>query len=87
MSTGLIITLALLLAGLWVMVKLVRGHGLRVRARRPQPGPAIETGLSPAERRRLYRRLGLDPTTLRHSGGRPLFGIGLRSDTRRSDVD
>lgn len=87
MSTGLLVTLALLLAGMWVMVKLVRGHGPRVRMRRPPMRPEMDTGLSPAERRRLYRRLGLDPATLRHSGGRPLFGIVLRSDVRRSDVD
>lgn len=90
MSTGLLVTLALLTAGFWVMLKLVRGHGTRVRMRRQRGRPNVASGLSPADRRRLYRRLGLDPATLRHSHGRPLFGLGpvaLRPEPKRSDAD
>lgn len=90
MSTGLLVTLALLGLGFWVMMKLVRGHGTRVRMRRPQRRARLATELSPAERRRLYRRLGLDPATLRHAHGRPLFGPGpvaLRPEPKRSDAD
>lgn len=90
MSTGLLVTLALLGMGLWVMLKLVRGHGTRVRMRRARARPEMAAVLSPAERRRLYRRLGLDPATLRHTHGRPLFGLGpvaLRPEPKRSDAD
>lgn len=89
MSIGFLVTMTLLTTGLWVLLKLVRRHAPRVKARPRAPFAARmpqPSGLSPAERRRLYRRLGLDPSTLRHAPARG--GIRLRLvGPRRSDAD
>jgi hypothetical protein len=89
MSIGFLVTMTLLTIALWVLLQLVRRHAPRVRAKRRTPlvlrAPPAET-LSGAERRRLYRRLGLDPATLRHAP--PRGGLRVRlAAPRRSDVD
>lgn len=89
MSIGFLVTMSLLTIGLWALLHLIRRHAPRVRMRPRAPisarGPA-SSGLSAAERRRLYRRLGLDPSTLRNASARG--GIRLRMvSLRRGDID
>lgn len=77
MSVGLIVTLVFLALAYWVMLKLAFGKrsprlGYRPPRTPPRPKPMPPSpgmaGLSPHERRRLYRRLGIDPVSLRQSG-------------------
>ena len=89
MSIGLIVTLMLLVAAMWVLVKMVRSQGTRIRVqphRRLVERVGDTPGLTPADRRRLYRQLGLDPATLRHAPGRGTLRLRL-ADLRRSDRD
>jgi len=73
MPIGFLVTFALLVLAVWAMTRLASvRRGPRVVSRRPA-GPLRAGGLDPdgltaAERQRLYRRLGIDPATLRRYG-------------------
>ncbi|MFD1610381.1 hypothetical protein ACFSCW_01040 [Sphingomonas tabacisoli] len=75
---GIVIT-ALLALSMWVAIVLLARH-----QRRAADLPALPGQLSAAERRRLYKRLGLDPALLAHP--RPRYEakvIPFRPDARR----
>ena len=71
---GIVIT-ALLSASMWVAIWLL------TRRRRPADPPALPGQLTPAERRRLYKRLGIDPAVMARQ--RPYRGPALR---QRADL-
>ena len=54
---GIVIT-ALFAISMWAAIWVLTG-----RRRRPEP-PALPGQLTPAERRRLYKRLGIDPVVM-----------------------
>lgn len=90
MPVGLLVTVIVLLFGIWVMARLVgrRGTPRLARRRLPPIGRGSGDGLTIEERRRLYKRLGIDPATLRRYGRIDLLRLPPDQHVRpRSDAD
>ena len=75
--SGIVIT-ALLATSMWVAIWLLTG-----RRRREPELPTLPGQLTPAQRRRLYKRLGLDPALMARRRGQTARVIPFPTEARR----